>query len=88
MMDKKSVAKLNKAYTTTRGTPRRRAHKGLAQELRYQALKELPTEALQRILRRKLNRMSPDRRLEVEAQLGLVSHEGRRELLERILSRP
>ena len=85
-MDKKSIAKLNKASTTTRGTPRRRAPKGLAQDLRYQALKELPTDTLERMLRRKLGRMSPDKRLDVEAQLRSLSSEARREFVLRILS--
>ena len=85
-MDKKSMAKLTKASTTTRGTPRRRSPKGLAQDLRYQALKELPTETLEKMLRRKLAKLSQDKRLDVEAQLHHLKQDDRREFVRHFLS--
>ena len=69
MIDTRTQRNLKKATTTTRGTPRQRALKGSAVDMRYEVLQELDVEALERMLAGKLRRMNEAGRARIEAEL-------------------
>ena len=85
MIDIRTQRNLKKATTTSRGTPRQRALRGSAVDMRYEVLQELDLEALERMLAGKLKRMDEAARVQFEAELD--SAQDRREALAEMLSR-
>lgn len=87
--DNHPLAQLSKILSltrTTRGTIRQRAPKGLITSIKYDVLANQPPEVNEKSLQRKLKRMAPDNRQKVEAILGVLTGEDRREYVLRLLS--
>ena len=85
-MDTRTARKLKKASTTTRGTSRLRAPKGLRHHIRARVLQDLPLEDLERLMNKKLQGMSIQQRLQVKLELAGRVGDVRHDVLVRLLA--
>ena len=85
-MDTRTARKIKKATTTTRGTSRQRAPKGLRHHIRTRVLQDLPLEDLERLMNKKLQGMPVQQRLKVKLELAGSVGEVRHEVLVSLLA--